>query len=119
MIDLISRLGEVLSVAVLAQEVLPPLELHHLDLLVAAVSLDGRRDLSAFDVRLADGDPFTVSDEQNPIELDLVAFLGVEPFHPQILARLDAVLLAARRYHCIHRTTPPQIRHMLAVRGGL
>jgi len=100
----------VLPVPVPAKIVLPPLELDYLDFLVPTVALDGRRYLAVLDKRFADGDLITVADEENPIELDFGPLFRVEPFDPQAVALLDAVLLAARRYYRIHAVAPIQAR---------
>ena len=71
-----------------------------------------------FDERLADGDLIAAADEEDPIELDLGSLFRIEPFHPQAVALLDAVLFAARHDHRIHGAAPSQVRRILATRRG-
>ena len=104
---------------VLAQVILPSLELHHLDLLVPAVSLDGGRHPAVFDERRADGDLIAIADKKHPIEFNLGPFVGLQPLHSKPVTLLDAVLLAARRYHRVHRNAPSLVRHMAAASRGL
>lgn len=82
--------------------VLPPPEFDHLDLRRAAVAGHLGGDTPSFHMRRADMGFLLVCHQQNAVEFDLVARFARESLHPDDVARLDAVLLAAGFDDCVH-----------------
>src|SRR5690606_13154204 len=94
--------GVVLPVTHALHVVLAAAELDDADLLVAAVALDGSRDLGAVHRRRADGDLVAIAQQEDLPEFDGAARLCVQLLHAEGLALHHAVLLAAGDDDCVH-----------------
>ena len=87
-------LGIGLSVSVLAVVVLAALEFDYVDFPPSTLRLYSRLHLTAFNVRCSDVDIFSLADQQDLVELDLVAIGSVQLFDAKDGSFADAVLLA-------------------------
>jgi|GEM_PF-4846866 len=79
---------------VVALVVFPALELHDLNLAVAALGEDFGRDTAALDPRRAHFDFVAVGNQQDLIKLHGLAGLGIELLDAQHVALSDPILLA-------------------------
>ena len=77
-------------------------ELDDLDLLAAAVCLDGSSHLATFQQGGTNPDIFTLTHHQYLVKVDGIAFIDIQRFNPQGFTLGDAILLTACLYNCIH-----------------
>src|SRR6056297_1616184 len=95
-------LGEILPMALRPPVILATMELHDFHLARLPLGHDGGLHLAALEVRLADADVVPVADQENPVELDTGAFLGVQLLDTQDSALADPVLFSACGDHGVH-----------------
>jgi len=88
------------------QIALAALEFHDLDLVLAIVLEDLRRDRRPWHVGLADGDVLAVDHQEHTVELDGLAGVPRQLLHAQAIALGDPVLLAAGFDDCVHVGLP-------------
>src|SRR6476469_6783743 len=89
------QFGQLLPVTDLAAIPLLRLVLEDVDLLAAKVILDVCRDRSAIDDRRADRGRASSAEEQDAIERNFAAGIGVKALDANAIANLDAILLSA------------------------
>src|SRR5579871_4696873 len=99
------HVGVRLAVRAFALVVLAAAELDDAHLVALAMALDGGDDLRRSDVGRADGHRGARTHEENAVEFDARALLGVELFDAHHGAFLNAVLLTARGNHGIHNVS--------------
>src|SRR5580693_6377600 len=106
-----------LTMSLLPLVVLAAAELDDADLVGAAMLAHGGAHGGTGHGGCADGDGFTGADQQHLVEIHTGAFFGVQQFHAQDIALLDAVLLAAGLDDCITHGNSPSVVILLGSRG--
>ena len=97
------NLGEKLAMGMLPLVVCAALEFHNINFPALALPQDPGADTAAGQQWVAHFDARSLADQQNLIELDTGALVGLEFFQPEALTFTGPVLFAARAKNRVHR----------------
>src|SRR5215469_8806592 len=109
--------GEMLTMSLLLLVVLAAAELDDADLVGTAVLAHGGTDSGTGHGRGTNGDRLTSAHQEDLVEGEGCAFVGVQQLHAQDVALLNAVLLAAGLDDCVTHGNIPSVVILLGSPG--